>query len=222
MLSHKVISLSAVIKKQARPALQHVLVVLFILAMLASCNSAAPTPKPNGALSPSPTIAAAAPVVAPAPAPAPVVRPTATPRPAQPIATANPAVFNYFWPAVLPVGMQPAPKESRVARDNEVGTNAPGFYLVTFNADGGKRKIILGGGAVEPFNLSGETKQIEVDGRTAKLITNGEQRLLVFTTNANQGTLFLFGIGVGEADLLQAADSLLPIELPDMRARVGL
>ena len=192
--------------------------LLLLACFLSACGSRTPAPSPNTALSPSPTIAAV--VLAPAPAPAP--RPTATPRPVQPIATANPAVFNYFWPAYLPQGMQPAPKESRIAGDNEVGSNAPGFYLVTFNADSGKRKIILGGGAVEPFALSGETKQLEIDGRAAKLTTNGEQRLLLITTGAGQGALFLFGIGVGEADLLQAADSLLPIDLPDMRARVGL
>jgi hypothetical protein len=200
------------------------LFLLCCLVVLNACGTA-PSVPPIATIAPvpSPTIAAIAnPTAEPAlaPAPAPVAQPTATPRPA-PLPTSNPAIFSYLWPAYLPEGMQPAPKESRVAGDAELGTNAPGFYLVTFNADDGKRKIILGGGAVEPFALSGETKEVELFGRKATLISNGDQRLVRFATIAGQGSLFLFGVGVAEPELLQSAESLLPIELADMRARVG-
>jgi hypothetical protein len=144
--------------------------------------------------------------------------PTRTPAP---IATANPAVFNYLWPAYLPQGMVPAPRESRVARDNELGTVASGFFLVTFSMDGGKQKIILGGGAVDPLPLTGNTQQVTLDGRQATLISQGDQHLIRFVIPPDQGSLFLFGIGVSEQELRLTAESLLPITAADMRARVG-
>lgn len=178
----------------------------------------------------SPTAAALLPSPAtapnPAPAPAPVPIPTAT-RPAAtataiPLATADPASFSYLWPAYLPDGMTPSPAESRVAGDDEVGQNAPGFYLVTFNADGGKRKIIVGGGAVEPFQLRGVGRELELDGRKATLVSSGDQRLITFVTQPGQGSLFVLGVGIEEQDLLLAAESLLPIDVTEMRLRVGL
>jgi hypothetical protein len=199
---------------------------LSVCILLTACSTPPPAqPSPIAVLPPSPTIAVAViPTAgaAPAPAPAPVTRPTATAQPVAPLATANPAVFSYLWPAYLPQGMQPAPKESRVASDAELGTNAPGFFLLTFNGNGGTTKIIVGGGAVEPFAVTGETREVELDGRKAKLNTNGDQRLITFDTITGQGSLFMLGVGIGEAELLQSAESLLPIELADMRARIGL
>jgi hypothetical protein len=116
--------------------------------------------------------------------------------------------------------MQPSPKESQVAQEGQIGRNAPGFYVVTFN-DQNKRKIIVGGGAVEPFAITGERRELILDQRQATLTTSGEQRMVTFETRPEQGSLFVLGIGVGEAELLQVAESLLPIDLVEMRARVG-
>jgi len=117
--------------------------------------------------------------------------------------------------------MVPMPRQSRIAKDNELGTNAAGFFLITFNANGGKQQIILGGGSVEPLPLTGDTRKITLDGREATLVTNGDQRLVRFATEADKGSLFLFTIGVSEQELLLTAESLLPITPGDMRLRVG-
>jgi hypothetical protein len=195
------------------------LVVFASSSLLAGC-AGGPAPAATS-VRPSPTIAAAQPVepaLAPAPAP---VQPTATIR-ALPVATANPDVFSYVWPAYLPSGMVPAPRESRVARANELGTTAAGFFLVTFNGDAGKRKIVLGGGSVEPFAITGDQKILTLGGREATLTTAGDQRLLNFKTQPDQGSLFVLGIGVDESELLLVAESLLPIDPADMRQRTGL
>jgi hypothetical protein len=130
-------------------------------------------------------------------------------------------VFNYLWPAYLPQGMVPMPSQSRIAKDTEAGTTAAGFFLITFHANGGKQQIILGGGSVEPLPLTGDTKKVTLDGRDATLVTNGDQRLVRFATVDTQGSLFLFGIGVSEQELLLVAESLLPMTPSDMRLRVG-
>lgn len=205
---------------------------LLLITVLVACGApgaattpnAASAPAAPGDIRPSPTIAAApaaspAPVLAPAPAPAATA--TSTPAPPRVIPTANPAVFSYLWPAYLPEGMTPSAKESQIAKDGQIGTNAPGFYVVTFRADQGKRKIVVGGGAVEPFAIAGDRKEITLDQRKALLTTSGEQRMVTFVTQPDQGSLFVLGIGVGEAELLQVAESLLPIDPVEMRARVG-
>jgi hypothetical protein len=191
-------------------------------ALLSACSSPAPAPTPQqAAIVPSPTIAAVAPI---APAPAPeqptLTRPPATFTPL-PVVTANPAVFSYLWPAYLPEGLTVAPKESRVARDDELGAGAPGFFLVTFNSADNKQKIILGGGAVEPLTLQGDEREMTLDGREAVLVSSGDQRLVRFVTSPGQGSLFLLGINISEQDLLLSAESLLPVASKDMRDRVG-
>lgn len=198
-------------------------VLVFAVLACAGCT-AAPSAATPAASVPSPTIASVQSVAAPAPAPAPVAATATRPLPTRAalIATANPNIFSYLWPAYLPQGMVPMPSQSRIAKDTELGTNAAGFFLITFNANGGQQKIILGGGSVEPLALTGDSKQITLDGRKATLVTNGDQRLVRFDTETNQGSLFLFGIGVSEQELLVTAESLLPITPTDMRLRVGL
>jgi hypothetical protein len=193
-----------------------------LAAALAGCgatnNADVPTPP-----RPSPTIAAVIPNPAPAPQPAQASptaasAPTATPG-AIAAVTVAPGAFPYLWPAYLPQGMQVSPSESRVMGENEIGRDNLGFYLLTFTGDDDKRKIVVGGGSVEPLSLSGDKKSVTVADRKGTLITSGEQRLILL--DSDKGTLFVFGGGVSEQDLLLVADSLLPVDVRDMRARVG-
>jgi hypothetical protein len=119
----------------------------------------------------------------------------------------------------MPEGMALSSGESRVMGENEIGRDNLGFYLLTFSGDGGKQKVVVGGGAVEPLTLSGDQKQVTVADRKGTLITSGNQHLILI--DSDKGTLFVFGGGISEEETLLVAESLLPIDVRDMRARVG-
>lgn len=131
----------------------------------------------------------------------------------------DPTRFVYQWPSFLPEGMRPSPNETRIAREDEVGDGDIGFYLVTFN--GNTSKIVIGGGAVEPFSLSGPIERVNLGAYTARIVTQGNQVLIVIDDGA-PGTLFVFGAGVARDDLLQVAASLKPIDPREMRQRAGV
>lgn len=198
------------------------LVLTLIAGVLSACSAplspAAPTPRvPTVAVQrPTPSLPSA-PVVQPAPP-----SPTAVlPSPVGPasLEAGDPARFQYRWPAFVPDGMQPSPAESRIARDDEVGDGDIGFYLVTFNGRG--NKIVIGGGAVEPFNLSGTIERANLGAYNARIVTQGNQTLIVIDDDA-PGTLFVLGVGIARDDLLHVAASLTPIEPRDMRRLVGI
>lgn len=164
--------------------------------------------------------------------PAVMARPSALPTPSPAPALAQPpaqaagqaslesgdvALFAYQWPAYVPDGMAVAPSESRIARDGEVGDGGVGFYLVTFNS--GAKKLVIGGGAVEPFSLSGTIERIRLGARGARIVNQGDQTLIVIDDGA-PGTLFVFGLGCARDDLLRVAESLAPIDVREMRRRV--
>jgi hypothetical protein len=115
--------------------------------------------------------------------------------------------------------MRPSPDETRIARETEVGDGDIGFYLVTFNSDAGK--IVVGGGAVEPFSLSGPIERINLGSYPARVVTQGEQTLIVIDDGA-PGSLFVFGAGVARDDLVRVAASLEPIDPREMRRRAGV
>lgn len=208
-----------------------VIVLAMVFALLA-CAGCAGQDTPRQAVTPSPTIAGAALQQSPRqPGTATGARATATrpPSPSRPAptptagiaiapgATAVPASFSYLWPAYLPPGMQVSPAESRVAREGEVGEGGIGFFIVTFAS--GSRKLVVGGGATETLPLVGDERHISVGSRQATLTTSGDQRQIVF--DVSPGRLFVYGFGIDEADLLRVAGSLEPIDVRDMRARVG-
>ena len=213
--------------------------LMLVMLACAGCGDQAvmpPSPPPAPVatgmpLQPSPTIAVitrqpsleAAVLTTPAPpstpglAPSPI--PTATPPAAlaqrSPVPTAD--AFVYLWPAYLPPGMQLSPAESRVAREGELGEGGIGFFIVTFEA--GKQKLVIGGGATETFAIAGEERRITVGPRQATLTTSGDLRQLVF--DVPQGRLFVFGSGVSQEELLRVAESLQPIDVQELRKRVG-
>ncbi len=131
----------------------------------------------------------------------------------------DPSRFVYRWPSFLPEGMRPSPDETRIARDDEIGDGDIGFYLVTFNSDSGK--IVIGGGAVELFNLTGPIERITLGSYPARVVTQGEQMLIVIDDGA-PGALFVFGAGVARDDLVRVAASLAPIDPREMRRRAGV
>ena len=192
--------------------------LLYICFMLSSCaSSSSQATTVPAAITASPTIAAvAAPIPAPLAsrgvAPATVSIPKTTP-------TAMPGGFNYFWPAYIPEGMQIAAQESRVAGENEIGRDNLGFFLLTFSGEGGKRKLSLGGGAVEAFQLQGERKQVQLGSRSATLVTLGEQHLILLEVPV--GTLFVLGAGLSEDEVVKVAASLEPTDVRAIRQRLG-
>lgn len=202
-------------------------IALVVTLLCTACGGAQnPTPPDTR---PSPTIAALvpSPQPAPAPAPAPAIRPSATaqavaPSPAQPALAPSPVpgAFVYLWPAYVPQGMELSPPESRVPGENQVGRDAEGFYVVTFN--GNAQKLIIGGGSTEPLALEGEEKELKLQTGEATLITSGDQRELLFKTEQGTGSLFIFSVGISEAELILVGESLLPIDLQDMRQRLGV
>lgn len=133
-----------------------------------------------------------------------------------PAAPAQPQ-FAYLWPAYLPDGMRISPGESRVAQENEIGTNGAGFYLVTLNGEA--RKLVVGGGATDALPLTGEQREITVDGQTVMLTTNGNRRLLVFPNRT--GKIFLYSSGLEEDELILIAESLVPIDVASLRQQVS-
>ena len=202
--------------------------VALILA-LTGCGGTVATPT---AAAPSPTIAA--------PPPRPSVTPgaagaaaTRAPATAQPTATpptfASPTAasqagtptklepFVYLWPGYLPEGMQLSPRESRVPREGEIGQNGLGFFIVTFAE--GKGRLVVGGGATEPLPLTGEERRVEIGGRAATLTTNDQQHQVTF--DVPEGSLFVYSSSLSEDELLRVAGSLQPIDLTELRARVG-
>ena len=67
--------------------------------------------------------------------------------------------------------------------------------------------------------LTGDQRRVVVGQRQATLITNGEQREVVF--DVPSGSLFVYGTGFGEDELLRVAGSLEPIDVQQLRTRVG-
>jgi hypothetical protein len=195
---------------------------------LALCAGCANQPASVPTAVPSPLVAAQASQPAPGAQPPAVPQPTATPpyfgaQVAPPTAIpasqplANPSV--YFWPRYLPPNMRPAPNESRVASDNEVGANGLGFFIVTLNASG--QKLVVGGGDIQDvLPLAGAEQKITAGARSGTLITNGEQRQIVF--DVPKGKLFVYSQGLSEQELMRVAESLQPIAVEDLRARAGL
>jgi hypothetical protein len=183
---------------------------------LPSPTLAAPLVRPSPTLGVPVTAAARPPATHP-----PVVQPApATPlagSPAQPAPTAPAAPFAYLWPAYLPANMQISPVESRVPREGEVGQNDLGFFIVTFTD--GAVKLVIGGGATETLPLTGEQRRMTVGGRPATLTTNGSQHQVVF--DVPKGSLFVYSSSLSEDELLRVADSLKPIDLLELRKRVG-
>jgi hypothetical protein len=202
---------------------------LALALILCGCGDqvAEPPARPSPTLAaplvrPSPTLGVPGTTAARLPATrAPVAPPaTATPpagSPAQPGPPAPAAPFAYLWPAYLPANMQISPAESRVPREGEVGQNDLGFFIVTFTD--GPAKLVIGGGATETLPLTGEQRRITVGGRTATLTINGSQHQLAF--DVPKGSLFVYSSSLSEDELLRVADSLKPIDLLELRKRVG-
>jgi hypothetical protein len=196
-----------------------------VVLLCTGCGGAAGSQRPTPPIA-SPTISAGAPATAGTPSP-----PGATPTRA-PLVLSNPSGGSpaagqgagaaggsvYLWPAYLPAGFQVAPAESRVAREDQVDTNGLGFYIVTLN-NGASKLVVGGGGIADALPLAGEERQVTSGGRTARLISSGEQRELIF--DVPQGKLFVYGSGLSEDELLKVAESLGPIDpqaLRDMTA----
>jgi hypothetical protein len=193
----------------------------FWLAFFCAACGSEPVAAPT-ATAPSPTIAAAVipptPVLSPTPPRQPTAAPAAptSPAPAQPAAgSPAPEQTIYLWPSELPAGMQPDPAESRVSRENELGEGDLGFYLITLNG-GGKKLVIGGGGLSAALPLSGEKRAVTAGTRTGTLITNGEQREIVF--DVARGLLFVYSLGLSEDELLRVAASLQPADVNTLRA----
>lgn len=192
------------------------------LALLACAACGGQPSAPTAAPAPSPTIAAV--VIPPTAAPIPTqpgaapAAPTNTPPP-EPAAGAPAAEATiYLWPAYLPDGLAPAPKESRVSAENELGEQELGFYLITLNGDG--RKLAIGGGGLrDALPLTGDTRELTVGGRAAKLISNGDQRELIF--EVARGKLFVYSFGLSEEELLGVGESLQPIDVRSLRALIA-
>jgi hypothetical protein len=202
------------------------LAALLIAGCGARPQAAVPPRSPTvAAMVPSPSAAppTAAPATQPAAVPSAPAAATHAPAPtAQSAATAAPAgaeaPFAYLWPEFVPEQMVPAPRESRIARDDELGQGDIGFYVVTFN--GGGRKLIIGGGATEALPITGRITTLRLGERGARLITTDDQRQLVIS--GYQGTLFVYGVGISEDELVRVAESLRPIDVREMRRRVGI
>ena len=124
--------------------------------------------------------------------------------------------FAYLWPAYLPDGMRVSPNESRIARENEIGTTGTGFYLVTWNKE--ERKIVVGGGATDALPLAGKKRELDFRNAQATLTTNGEQRQLVFSRDG--ANFFIYSRNISEAELLLIADSLVPMDVSALREQV--
>lgn len=194
---------------------------LLIALLCAACGATTPPPPAT----PSPTIAGAparpSPTSAARAAPTPAAQATTAALPTgagQPAPSAAPTTpFVYLWPAYLPDGMQVSPEESRIARDGELGEGGIGFFIVTFKA--ATQKLVIGGGATETLPLTGEQRRVAVGAQQATLTTNGDQRQVVF--DPSSGSLFVYGFGVSEAELLRVAASLQPIDVREMRQRAG-
>ncbi|HWQ15776.1 MAG TPA: hypothetical protein VNL77_23445 [Roseiflexaceae bacterium] len=197
--------------------------------LIAGCGArpqaAGPGPSPTVvAMVPTPTAAppTAPPATRPAARAAPTVEATSPPAPiaapgGAPTVAAE-APFTYLWPDFVPENMAPAPKESRVAREGELGPGDIGFYVVTFN--GGGRKLIVGGGAAEALPITGRITTLRLGERGARLVTNDDQRQLIIS--GYEGSLFVYGVGLSEEELLRVAGSLRPIDVREMRRRVGM
>ena len=192
------------------------------LALLACAACGGQPSAPTAAPAPSPTIAAVAIAATAEPAAtqpgAAPAAPTNTPPP-EPAAGAPAAEATiYLWPTSLPGGLAPAPKESRVSAENELGDQELGFYLITLNGDG--RKLAIGGGGLrEALPLTGETRELTLGGRAAKLITNDDQRELIF--EVARGKLFIYSFGLSEQELLRVGESLQPIDVRSLRALIA-
>jgi hypothetical protein len=199
--------------------------ILSLALALAGCGDTAATPT---AAAPSPTIAAP-PRISPAPGGRAATRPPGAQPTATPPVFASPTIapqagtpttlepFVYLWPAYLPDGMQVSPRESRVPREGEIGQNGLGFFIVTFAS--GTGRLVIGGGATDALPLAGAERRVEVGGRPAKLTTNDPQRQVVF--EAPKGSLFVYSSILSEEELLRVAGSLQPIDLSELRLRVG-
>ena len=193
-----------------------------MLALLGCAACGGQPGAPTAAPAPSPTIAAVAipPTVAPAPSQpsAATAAPTNTPPPESAAGTPAAEPTIYLWPTRLPDGLTPAPKESRVSAENELGDQELGFYLITLNGDG-KKLAIGGGGLREALPLTGATRELTVGGRAAKLITNDDQRELIF--EVARGKLFIYSFGLSEQELLRVGESLQPIDVRSLRALIA-
>jgi hypothetical protein len=111
--------------------------------------------------------------------------------------------------------MQPAPEESRVSGENELGDNDLGFYLITLNGNGNKLAI-GGGGLQDVLPLTGDTRPIQAGTRKGTLITSSDQREVVL--DVARGKLFVYSKGLAEEELLRVAASLQPIDVHTLRA----
>jgi hypothetical protein len=205
----------------------YIWIAALVLALnLAGCGGTAAAPT---AAAPSPTIAApprpsATPAAGGATRAPVTAQPTATP-PTFASPTAAPQAgtptqqepFVYLWPAYLPEGMQLSPRESRVPRDGEIGQNGLGFFIVTFAA--GKGRLVIGGGATDALPLAGDKRSVEIGGRAATLTTNDPLRQVTF--EVPKGSLFVYSSSLSEDELLRVAGSLQPIDLTELRVRVG-
>jgi hypothetical protein len=197
------------------------LIALVLALLLAGCARQEPAP----AAAPSPTIAAPArqpPTLQASARPtarsATAVQQAATPR-IEPTATPpRPAPFVYLWPAYVPADMRVSPGESRVAREGEIGQNGQGFFIVTFAA--GTGRLVIGGGATDTLPLTGDQRRIAVAGREATLTTGAAGRQVVF--DVPTGSLFVYSSTLSEEELLRVAGSLEPIEVAELRKRVGV
>ena len=206
-----------------------IVLLICVLVVCARCGSAveppATTPAPTLAglsLRPSPAPSTTRVGTASPPAASPSAAALATPTPlAAPSAQAAPtpvaAPFVYLWPSYLPSGMQLSPKESRVAREGEVGEGGLGFFIITFQA--GTNKLVVGGGATETLPLSGDRRHVTAGSREGTLITNGDQRQIVF--DVPKGSLFVYSFGLGQEELLRVAGSLEPIDVQELRRRAA-
>ncbi|MBK9711212.1 MAG: hypothetical protein IPO81_07770 [Kouleothrix sp.] len=189
--------------------------VLLALALFvcAGCSTQASTPGLPTAPSPLAGTPAAT-----APTSASVGRPAVTTRPpGQSLGAATDSSI-YLWPTYLPPGMTPAPAESLVARDTEVGADGLGFYTVTLNGDG-KKLAIGGGGLDQALPLSGEERRVEAGGRSGRLIASGERREIIF--DVPKGKLFVYSAGLSEGELLKVAGSLQSIDVRALRDLAG-
>lgn len=209
-------------RRQARTYTGQLLIPGLLLMLIVGCStpsqSSAPT-APVGAQRVTPSIPSAPGVQPVQASPTAQGAPRPTPAGSASLERGDPTRFAYRWPSFLPEGMRPSPDETRIARETEVGDGDIGFYLVTFNSDAGK--IVVGGGAVEPFSLSGPIERINLGSYPARVVTQGEQTLIVIDDGA-PGSLFVFGAGVARDDLVRVAASLEPIDPREMRRRAGV
>ncbi len=192
-------------------------------ALLGAC---APPADTRGGATRPPSVAPAAvanspTLLVPAGAP-PRPSPTAAVAPS-PDATPVPdaAAFVYRWPAEIPAGLTLIPAESRVAADGEEGVGGIGFYLLTFGD--ARRRLVVGGGAVDTLPVSGKIATLEIDGHRARLVDaedggRGERELVI---DGYAGRLFLYGVGIEREELVRAAESLAPVDVAVLRRRLA-